>query len=278
MGQASDIFNTCKDWCEKHSTQILTGAAVGGVVLTGIFSFRAGTKASKVLEAKREDWKDIDPDDKEAKRAVIFETVKEMAPSIIPAVGIGIFTVVCCLKSQSINSARIATLSSIAGMTAKQLSDINAELEESFGEKKAKQIHSKAVQRRFNEEAPNDEQELKYLIDCGGDVLCCDIYGDIYFMSTHEEVNQAIEALSYQCADEGNVSLNDLYLKLNIPPKDWAYGVEWNYKDLKYEMNNFGVAVPRLPIETTTIMGFNGKPCIGLRYDIVPHTNDSFCY
>ena len=86
-------------------------------------------------------------------------------------------------------------------------------------------------------------------------------------MSTHEKVRQAIENLGYQCADEGKVTLNDLYLKLNIPPKDWAYGVKWDYKDLRYETDNFGVPIPKLPIETTTILGFNDKPCLGIRYD-----------
>ena len=263
----NDIYQKGWKWAQDHSSELLTGAASIGVVLTGVFAFRAGTKAAHILEAKREDWKDTDPEDKETKRTIIFETVKEMAPSTVPAIAIGIFTIVCGLKSQAISAARISTLTSIAGMTAKQLSDINLELTESFGEKKAKQIKDKAMQRRYTQENPNDEKECKYLIDCGGDVLCCDIYGDVYFMSTHEKVNQAIEALGYQCADEGSVTLNDLYLKLQIPPKDWAYGIIWNYKDLRYETDNFGVPIPKLPIETTTILGFNDKPCIGIRYD-----------
>lgn len=265
-----DICKSGWSWCQDHSSQILTGCASVGVILTGVFSFRAGLKAADILEAKREDWKDTDPDDKATKRAIVLETAKEMAPSVIPAVALGAFTIVCGLKSHAIDSSRIATLSSVAGMTAKQLSDINEELKNSFGEKKAKQIRDNAVQRRYSKEHPNDEQECKYLIDCGGDVLCCDIYGDIYFMSTHEKVKQAIENLGYQCADEGNVSLNDLYLKLTIPPKDWAYGIVWTYKDLTYETDNFGVPKPKLPIETTTILGFNDQPCIGIRYDL-PH-------
>lgn len=263
----NDICNKGLSWAKDHSTQILTGAASVGVVLTGVFAFRAGTKAAHILEAKREDWRDTEPSDKETRRAIIFETVKEMAPTTIPAVAIGIFTIVCGLKSQSISSARIATLSSIAGMTAKQLSDINTELNESFGEKKAKQIKDKAFQRRINKELPNDQSEIKYLIDCGGDVLCRDILGDFYFTSNHEDVNQAIQNLAYQCADEGNVKLNDLYLKLGIPEKGWADVIGWSYKDLRYETDNFGVPIPKLPIETTTVLSFDNRPCIGIRYD-----------
>lgn len=263
----NDIFEKGVSWAKAHSSEIFTGCAAVGVVITGVLSFRSGMKASKILEEKREDWKDTASDDKETKRTIVLETAKELAPSVIPAVGVGIFTIVCGIKSQRINSARIATLTSIASMTAKQLSDINTELNESFGEKKAKQIRDKALQRRFNEEHPNDKSEMKYLIDCGGDVLCCDIYGDVYFISTHENVNRAIRDLSYQCADEGNVTLNDLYLKLNVPTKDWAYSIRWDYKDLRYETDNFGVPIPKLPIETTTILSFDNKPCIGIRYD-----------
>lgn len=267
------IFDNGLEWCNNHSSQIFTGLASAGVVVTGILAFRAGTKAAYILEEKREDWKDTHPDDRETHRAIIFEAAKEMAPTVIPAIAVGVFTIVCGIKSQSISSSRIATLTSIAGMTAKQLSDINTELEESFGPKKAKEIRSKAMQRRYSTEHPNDGEECKYLIDCGGDVLCCDIYGDVYFTSTHEKVKQAIENLGYQCADEGQVTLNDLYLKLGVPPKDWAYSVIWNYHDLRYETDNFGTPIPKLPIETTTIMGFNDKPCLGIRYDC-----DSVCY
>lgn len=260
-------------WCKAHSPQLLTGGATIGVILTGVLSYRAGLKSERILNEKRKEFKYIDPDDREAKRSILFETVKDITPYVLPAVVVGGLTIVCCNKAQAINASRIATLSSIVGMATKELTDVHEEMVETFGEKKAKQVRDKAMQRRFNKEHPNDGEECRYLFDCGGDILCCDIYGDIYFTSTHEKVRQAIENLSYQCADEGNVTLNDLYLKLGIPTKDWANSVVWSYRDLKYETNNFGVPIPKLPIETTTILGFNDKPCLGIRYDC-----DSVCY
>lgn len=268
MGIIENTIIAGTAWTKAHTTELLTAGIITGVVGTGIFSFKAGLKAARILDAKKQDLMDIHPDDREAKRAIIGEAIKEMAPSILLASAIGLGTIACTWKAYSFTSAQIATLTGIAGLSAKQIADLNAEMLESLGEKKTKQIRDKAIQRRFNQENPNDGEECRYLIDCGGDVLCCDIYGDVYFMSTHENVRQAIEALGYQCADMGKVDLNDLYLKLKIPPKDWAAGVIWTYRDLIYEPNNFGVPIPKLPITTTTIIGFNDKPCLGIRYDI----------
>ena len=268
MGFITSSIIAGSTWAKAHTTELLTAGIITGVVGTGIFSFKAGLKAARILDEKKKDLKDIHPDDKEAKRAIIGETVKEMAPSILLASAFGVATICCTLQAYNFTTAKIATLTGIAGLSAKQIADLNAEMINTLGEKKTKQIRDKAVQRRFNQEHPNDESECRYLIDCGGDVLCCDIYGDVYFMSSHEAVKQAIEALGYQCADMGKVDLNDLYLKLGIPPKDWAAGVIWTYKDLRYETDNFGVPIPRLPITTTTIIGFNDKPCLGIRYDI----------
>ena len=268
MGFIDKLIFSGINWSRAHSSQLLTAGITSGVVLTGVLSFKAGTKAGVILKEKKADWSDTDPNDKETKREIVVETVKELAPVIIPAVIAGGLTIFGVWKSYSIHMSKIATLTSIAGITTKQIKDINDELQETCGEKKARQIRDKAMQRRYSYEHPNDGEECKYLIDCGGDVMCCDIYGDVYFMSDHETVRQAIERLGYQCADEGSVCLNDLYLKLGIPPKNWADAVTWTYRDLKYETNNFGVPIPRLPIETTTVLGFNDRPCLGIRYDI----------
>lgn len=267
MGYFDALFNNGVCWTKAHSTQLLTFGMGIGVVVTGVCAFRAGMKAATILEEKRKDLEDTAPDDKETKREITKETVKELIPVVLPAVAAGIFTIFCGVKAESINSTKLLNYASIAGIATKQAKDINDEIKETFGDKKAKQIRSKAMQRRFTAEHPNDDKEYKYLLDCGGDVLCCDIYGDVYFLSTHEKVNHAIEALGYQCAEMGKVDLNDLYSKLGIPEKDWATGVFWNYKDIIYEPNNFGVPIPKLPIETTTVMGFNDRPCLGIRYD-----------
>lgn len=268
MGFLDNLIYSGMNWTKAHSSQLLTVGITSGVVLTGVLSFKAGTKAGMILREKKKDWEDTEPDDKETKKEIVIETIKELAPKVIPPLIIGGLTIFGVWRSYSISTSKIATLTSIAGITSKQIKDIHDELNETYGEKKAKQIRDRAMQRRYSSEHPNDGEECKYLIDCGGSVMCCDIYGDVYFMSDHESVKQAIEWLGYQCAEEGSVCLNDLYSKLGIPPKNWADGVTWTYRDLRYETNNFGVPIPKLPIDTTTVLGFNDRPCLGIRYDI----------
>ena len=256
------------NYCKSHPSQVYTVASSGCIVLSGIFAFRAGTKASKILEEKRRDYYDCYPGDKAAKREVLLETLAALAPSLLPAVAFGGLGIAFNICNHVNHLNTVASLTSIATIAANQLSDVNEEIKDRFSESKAKAIQTEAAQRRFRKDKPNDGNELKYLIETGGDVPCTVPYMGTYFYTTYDKVNASIQNLAYQCADSGEVSLADLYLKLGLKPKGACHDVTWNEDDLEYVVDNFGTPIPKLPmIRTTTLMEFDNKPWLAIIFD-----------
>lgn len=261
-------MNSVINWVKTNPTKVLTGMTIFGIAVSTFMAFRTGTKAGRIMDSVKKDWAEAGSD-KETKKEIIEDVCFEIGPSAVATAIVFCLTIACCIKNHKINSATIAKFSTIAGIATKQISDINEELIETLGEKRAKQISDKAYQRRWSKEHPNKGSEIKYIYDCGGDVFCGDTFCNVYFTSTYEKLNQAIENLSYQCAEEGQVNLNDLFSKLGgidyIPICD---SVVWTYRSLRFEVDNFGNKIPRLPIYTTTFIAWNDRPCLGLRYDV----------
>ena len=255
-------------YCKSHPSQVYAVASSGCIVLSGIFAFRAGTKASRILDKHREDFNMCDPYDKAAKRQVIKETILDILPSLLPAIAFGSLGIACNIGGHISNMNKIASLTSIASVAANQLSDVNTELKEKFSENKVKAIQTEAAQRRFRKDKPNDGDEIKYLIETGGDVPCTIPYMGTYFCTTYDKVNRAIQNMAYQCAESGEVTLADLYLKLGLKPKGACHDISWNEEDLEYSMDNFGTPIPKLPmIRTTTLMEFDDKPWLAIIFD-----------
>lgn len=255
------------NYCKSHPSQIYTIASSGCIILTGIFAFRAGTKANKVLKEKRIKYDEYS-DDKEIKRKILVDTIISLAPSLLPAVGFGALGIACNICNHVKHVNTVASITSIATMAANQLSDVNEEIKDRFSENKVKSIQTEAAQRRFRKDKPNDGNELKYLIETGGDVPCVIPYMGTYFYTTYDKVNASIQNLAYQCADSGEVSLADLYLKLGLRPKGACHDITWNEDDLEYVMDNFGAPIPKLPtIRTTTLMEFDDKPWLAIIFD-----------
>lgn len=255
------------NWVKSNPSKVLTGITIFGLTVSTLMAFRTGTKAGRIMDSVKKDWAEAGSD-KELKKEIIEDVAFEIGPPAIATAIIFGLTIACCVKNHKLNSATIAKFSTIAGIATKQITDINEELIDTLGEKRAKQISDKAYQRRWNKEHPNKGSEIKYIYDCGGDVFCGDTFCNVYFTSTHERLNQAIENLSYQCSVEGKVNLNDLLMKIGVDYIPICDSVVWTERSLRFEVDNFGNRIPRLPIYTTTFIAWNGKPCIGLRYDV----------
>jgi hypothetical protein len=73
-------------WTDRNTPTILTTLGVIGLLQTGIMAYKAGPKGEAIVEAKKQDLRDCAPGDKEAKRAVYGELVKEMTPVVAPPV------------------------------------------------------------------------------------------------------------------------------------------------------------------------------------------------
>lgn len=250
---------------KKNSPVILTGLAVAGVISTAYFAFKAGPRADKILEEYRKDMRDCHPRDKEAKRAVIGETVKKMVPVVAPAVIMGGSTIACVVGSHSISSRRIAVLSAAYSLSESTVKNLNSKMEEMLGEKKTRAIKDSIMKDKLRETEKNNQKMLgdgNVVVPDNGYVLCKDLHSGRPFYSTAEKIKQAIVKCSFDVQQDMWVSLNDFYDEIGSPQLEHiplGDDLGWNVED---------TIRGQLPITLTALLTDDGKPCLCVDADI----------
>lgn len=260
-----EFLEKAEIFTKKNSPVILTGLAVAGVISTAYSAFKAGPRADKILEEYCKDMRDCHPKDKEAKRAVIGETVKKMVPVLAPTVIMGGSTIACVVGSHSISSRRIAVLSAAYSLSESTVKNLNSKMEEMLGEKKTRAIKDSIMKDKLRESEKNDQKLLgdgNVIIPDNGYVLCKDLHSGRSFYSTAEKIKQAILKCSSDVQQDMWVSLNEFYDEIGSPQLEHiplGDDLGWNVEDTVYG---------QLPITLTAILTDDGKPCLCVDADI----------
>lgn len=266
-----DVLAKAEIFTKKNSPVILTGLAIVGVISTAYLAYKAGPRADKILETYRKDMGDCHPNDKEAKRAVVGETVKKMIPVMAPPVIMGGTTIACIVGSHSVSSRRIAALSAAYTLSESTVKNLNSKMEEMLGEKKARAVKDAIMKDKLHADTEKDRKLLGdgnvYVPDTGY-VLCKDLYTGRIFYSTAEKIKQAIVKCSFDVQQNMWISLNDFYDEINSPQLErvpLGDDLGWNVDD---------TVRGQLPIYLTALLTEDGKPCLCVGADI--HVREDF--
>lgn len=244
---------------EKKAPTLLMAAAVGGVVATAVFSFKAAPKAKDIIEGKRKDLESIPDDDKETKKTVVIETVKELTPVVAPMVISGGMTIACIIFAHSVNYRRQLALTAAYNIADASLKEYQESAKKIVGPKKLQQIKDDVFQKRIEENPPSKNT---IVLSGNGDMLCCDSFTGRYFRSNPEAIRKAVNELNMRLMGEYYVSVNDFYDILNVPelkPVKYGDDVGWNIGD--------GDLVE---VVFSSFLTDNEEPCLYLDYMIEP--------
>lgn len=246
---------------DKKAPELLSAAAIVGLVTTGIWAYKAGKKVKDIMDEKRQDMDDCAPDDHEAKREVVKETVKEMAPVVVPPVAAGVATVACIIGSNRIQNKRIVALSAAYSLSESALHDLNEQVRKVVGDKKASDIKDEVAKEKFKREQSRPDFSYEEVVECGhgGGILCMDGYTHRMFRSSYEAVNRAIMNLQKMVFNENWVTLNDFYSLLGIDGCNLG-------DDVGFSVDDFSGMDP---IHLTSMLADNGEPALVIEYDVV---------
>lgn len=244
--------NTVAKAVDQNSPTILTGLAVAGFIGTVILTIKAVPKAEKILAEQREKMKEIEEDDKEAKRDITLETVKEMAPVVIPPVVTGVTAIACCIGSNSVNLRRQAVLSAAYNVAQTTLTEYKDKIPEIVGQGKATKIRDAVNEEKVKNNPPSDKQ---IIVTGNGDVLCYDSYSARYFRCDPEKIREAVNDLNQELINSMYVSLNEFYDAIGLSQCKLGEQVGWNIDS--------GV----ISISFTSTLTENNVPCLVLDYD-----------
>lgn len=244
---------------EKNKPAILAGVAVVGVFVTAFSAYKAGVKAKEILDRRKCDLKDSDPKDKETKKAIAVETVKEMVPVIAPPIIMGVATAACIIGSHNESAKRIALVSAAYNLSESAVKDLNNKMQEVLGEKKTKSIKDAIVKDKLNADKDNKPSIDTVMMCTNGNVICKDMFTGRTWPCNAEKIRQAIIKLSSDVQQDMWVELNDLYYEVGLPPIPKGNEFGWQVEDCQRGL---------LPITLSALLMEDDNPCLCMDYEI----------
>lgn len=250
--------------CNDKAPTILTGFGIAGTFVTGGLAFRAGLRAHDILENHKKDMELVDPDDKNAKREVMGETVKDIIPVAAPPIIFGALTITCIFMSNKINAKRIAVLGTAYAMSEKKLKEYQDKVQEMLGEQKAQDIRESISKDHVEEQGHIDPNKVTYT--GYGEFPTIDRFSKRVFGSTAAKVDRIISELSGRVMIDDWISLNEFYSDLGLEEIPYGDDFGWISADL---MGN-----GRLPIYCTSHLNDDNVVVLNIEYDL--HTRRDY--
>lgn len=205
---ATRVLNKGSHFVTNNSPAILTAVGVVGIVGTVIVTYKATTKANKVLaneqyqrNIKRVSAGPAEPLDRK-------DQIKLTWKCYAPVVGIASLSIAAVVGAQYINTKRAAALAAGYMILNEKHEQYRDKVEEMLGKKKAEDIDA-AVSQDLQHRAGDQKITVH-----SGEVLCQDALTKQYFSSTMEKIRKAENDVN-ACINHGDQpSVSDLFAYL----------------------------------------------------------------
>lgn len=245
------IINTTKS-VEKHSSEILIGIGVSGMIVSTVLAVKATPKAIELIE-KRED-------ELETTGLTFKEKAKTSWKCYIPATVTCTVSAACILGASSIHLKRNAALATAYSFSEKALTEYRRKVIDTIGEAKEETIRESIDKDHLKE---NKSSNNEIIITGSGETLCYDYFSDRYFKSNVEKLRRIENELCKEMLKEGFVSLSEYYYQIGLKPRKGDDDIGW---DANKDYMEFRFGAQLTPEE---------EPCIVVSFNIQP---ESCCY
>ena len=201
-------MNKVQYFLKKHSPTILTVAGAAGVVGTSVLAVKATPKALMLLEdAKKEKGADLTP----------VEVVKVAWKPYIPAVLVGVSTIVCIFGINRLSAKNQATLMSAYALLDNSYKEYREKVKELYGEEADHNVKQEIMQSRMKEGMELEDNKEWFF----------DFQSTHFFKSTMDRVLRAESEFLELIDKRGYACLNEYYDLLGIPHIPEGYQLGW---------------------------------------------------
>ena len=239
----------------KRAPAILTGMAVGGVVLTGVLSGTATIKAGKVIAELEEATILTRSDNGKLDKDGWITVIKSCWKYYIPAGLTLTTTIACILGANHIHADRTAALATAYSLSERALKEYEQKVVEQIGANKAQKIKDDISQDCVN---ANPVENANIIYTGKGETLCLDSLTGRYFKSNIEDVRHSINLANEELLHEGWLSQNEFYYQLGLDGIAQGDQLGW-YADRGLIDVNF-----------SSNLTTGGEPCLVLNYRTMP--------
>ncbi len=233
---------------QKESPAILSGLAIGGLILTAWWTHRAALKAQDiVLEAV--DNKEVDADLDWKKKVELTWKV------YIPPVIMGATSIACIIGAHNISVGRQAALASIASISTEALKEYKDKVVETIGEKKEQKIRDEIAKDKIERNPPSGSTVI--LTD-RGNTLMYDSLSGRYFRGDIEKIRRSENTLNKLMLSEDAITLNELYYSWGLPPIKTGDDQGWHIENGMIEFS------------FSSQLAENDEPCLVIDQRVLP--------
>lgn len=250
MANLSKLLLGARKALSDNSPELLTALGSLGVISTAVLAVKGAPEAYQNLYDLEDELKE------EGRDPNLFEVFKVMWKPYMPAAAMGTVSIACIIGANRISAKRNVILAGLYSVSEATLHEYKDKVVEMFGEKKAQ-----TVRDSINKDRLEKNEVSKDLIHATGNgaTLCYDTVSGRYFLSTIEHMRAAANDLNEQMFSWSEVSLNDLYDKLDLPTIKMGDEIGWNINR-------------SIKMEFSTIL-VNEEPCIVMDFVYGPHPN-----
>lgn len=233
------LIKSAQTTLRKHSSEILTGVGIAGMITTTVLAVKATPKAIMLIEEKKLDL--------DTEKLHPVEIVKTVWPCYVPSIVTGAMSVACLVGASSVHIRRNAALTTAYAISETALKDYQEKVIETIGEKKESTVRD-AVAKSKVEKNPVEDNAI--VITEKGETLCYEPLSGRYFRSDIEKIRAAINEINYMLINDNYISLNDFYCEIGLGTTKTGDQVGWAIEKGKVEPH------------FSTQLAANGEPCL----------------
>lgn len=244
----NQLVKTVTQTLSKHSPTIFTGLGCLGVIGTAIVTVKCTDAARANIEYAEEiEGCTFSPKTK----------LKYAWKHYIPAVMTGAASIGCIIGAHKIQLARTGSAILLYEGVTEATKLYKEKVVEQIGTKKEQLIRDEVAKESIKRDMPRAET---IYISGKGDALCYDRFAGRYFRSSIEELRQVQNHFNHELLQDHWMSLNQLYLMLNMEETDLGEEMGWTPDVL-------------LDFEFSSQLTDDGEPCLVISYMPVPKMN-----
>lgn len=244
-------FKPIVKYVSKHAPTILIGLGVGGLVSAGVMVGVTTPKYLKAVEQKKEE-KGSDLTFKEkASTAIKYYT---------PAVAMTGASAACIVAGTVQNAKRNAALAAGYKLAEESVRDYKRCIEEQFGEKKAKEVENKVVQKSV-ENHPQTETNL--IVTENGNTKFYDPFNHRYFNGNIDKMKTICHKLTNDLFLGEDICLNDFWYEADLPDTQLSKYFGWKSEDMILSKRT-------IEFKPYPCLDEQGLPCVGIGFSTEP--------
>lgn len=251
----SSIHDGCKAFGEKldaNASPIYIGLGLLAFGTAIVVASVEAPKAKKSIDRARADLKDIKHDledgyiteesAKLARKDVAIDLTKDICKFYVPVVVLAASGTFCIVNAHNIDTNKIAGLTTAYQISEAARKEYKNKVIETIGDKKEQKIRDEINKDKVKRN-PVDNGKVVLVDNQKPTQLFMDALSGRYFRTDVDHIKACVNDLNRDMLDDGYVTLNEFYDKLNLPDIQLGRDLGWRAEEGLIELLPFTAAV-----------------------------------